>query len=86
MDSLFSLVVLFLAGLDSVFYLWSFNSISSLVQSLQVRRQSLKLALYSQLRNVLMVSVGVSAAWALYGGYLYNSGNRGAMGEGRGRV
>ncbi len=60
------LVVLLLASVDSVFYVWTFSALNNIITSLSVRSQSAKLSLYINFRNILYISLLLIFSWASY--------------------
>lgn len=69
-QSLFSLVIMLLATVDTVFYMWILSSLNNLIITLRSRKQTIKYDLYSQFRVILMACVTLSVLWAVYGGFL----------------
>jgi len=62
----FVLVIIPVAVLDSVFYLWTFMSLYDVVAQLEERRQTVKLQLYRRFIWVLGVCMVLSCGWVLY--------------------
>jgi len=62
----FILVIIPVAILDSVFYLWTFMSLYDVVAQLEERRQTVKLHLYRRFIWVLGTCLLFSCGWVLY--------------------
>jgi len=62
----FILVIIPVAVLDSVFYLWTFMSLYDVVAQLEERRQTVKLQLYRRFIWVLGTCLVLSCVWVLY--------------------
>jgi hypothetical protein len=69
-QSLFSLVIMLLAIVDTTFYLWTISSLNNLLITLRSRKQTAKYDLYNQFRVILVVCISLAVVWAVYGGYL----------------
>jgi Lung seven transmembrane receptor len=65
--TLLSIVMFFLAGVDTAFYCWVFLSINNILQGLAARKKANKYLLYRNFRNVLVVSLFTNCVWLLYG-------------------
>uniref|UniRef100_A0A7S2AS73 GOST seven transmembrane domain-containing protein n=1 Tax=Octactis speculum TaxID=3111310 RepID=A0A7S2AS73_9STRA len=65
MDSLTTLVVL-MSLVDVAFYMWTLQAMLSTIRYLESRKQSVKLQLFRRFRTVLILSVLVSMAYAVY--------------------
>ncbi len=61
-----ALIILLIAAVDTTFYIWIFSSLHNIIVSLTVRKQSVKLNLYTKFRAVLIFSLFFSLGWALY--------------------
>ena len=66
-NTLFSLSVFLLAGVDTTFYCWVFLSINNLLGGLAARKQAAKYILYRNFRVVLFISLIANCVWILYG-------------------
>ena len=66
-DTIFSLVVFFLAAVDTTFYCWVFLSINNILSGLAARKQAAKYILYRNFRHVLILSLFANCCWVLYG-------------------
>ena len=66
-NTLFSLSVFLLAGVDTTFYCWVFLSIDNLLNGLAARKQAAKYILYRNFRTVLFISFLANCVWILYG-------------------
>ena len=75
-----SLLVFFLAAIDTVFYVWIIQSINALLITLAARQQGLKYLLYRNFRAVLFLSLFCAAVWGLYCGIVIFD-NTGANGS-----
>lgn len=73
--NLFAIVVMLLAAVDTTFYMWTINSLNNLIITLQSRRQTAKLLLYTRFRYVLILAVTFAFIWAFYGAYLVSGHN-----------
>ena len=62
----FILVIIPVAVLDSIFYLWTFMSLYDVVAQLEERRQTVKLALYRKFIWVLGTCLFLSCIWVVY--------------------
>ena len=70
-NTLFSLSVFLLAGVDTTFYCWTFLSINNILTGLAVRKQAAKYLLYKNFRTVLFVSLMANCVWVLYGSVIH---------------
>jgi len=70
-----SLLVFFLAVIDTTFYIWIFTSINNLMVSLAVRKQSVKYLLYRNFRAVLFALLFFTCIWAVYGSVFFINDN-----------
>lgn len=61
------------AVLDMVFYFWILQALTTTLNVLKGRNQTMKLQLYTRFRNVLVFSLFLSVLWALYTAYLTTS-------------
>lgn len=62
----FILVIIPVAVLDSIFYLWTFMSLYDVVAQLEERRQTVKLQLYRKFIWVLATCLFLSCVWVIY--------------------
>lgn len=62
----FIMVIIPVAVLDSIFYLWTFMSLYDVVQQLEERKQAVKLQLYRRFIWVLGICLILSCGWVLY--------------------
>jgi hypothetical protein len=62
----FIFVIIPVAVLDSIFYLWTFISLYDVVAQLEERRQTVKLQLYRRFIWVLGICLVFSCVWVLY--------------------
>lgn len=65
MDSL-TVLVLLLALVDIIFYMWILQALMSTISYLERKNQSAKLLLFRRFRCVLIISVLFSLAWSIY--------------------
>lgn len=65
-SSFMTLVVVGLAAVDSMFYIWTFAAVNELIITLTARKQTLKALLYTRFQMVLYVSCILSIVWLLY--------------------
>ena len=65
-SSMMTLVVVGLAAVDSMFYIWTFAAVNELIITLTARKQKLKALLYTRFQMVLYVSCILSVVWLLY--------------------
>ena len=66
MGGFFILVIIPVAVLDSIFYLWTFMSLYDVVAQLEHRRQTEKLQLYRKFIWVLGTCLALSCVWVVY--------------------
>lgn len=69
-QNLFSIVIMLLATIDTVFYMWTISSINSLIITLEARNQNVKLQLYKNFRFALIAAVSFAVLWAVYSSIL----------------
>lgn len=65
-ENLFSLVIMLLAAIDTIFYMWTISSINNLIITLEARKQTMKLQLYKNFRFSLVAALSFAVLWAVY--------------------
>lgn len=69
-ENLFSLVIMLLATIDTIFYMWTISSINNLIVTLEARKQNVKLQLYKNFRFALVAALSFAVLWAVYSSIL----------------
>lgn len=69
-ENLFSIVIMFLATIDTIFYMWTISSINNLIITLEARKQTVKLQLYKNFRFALVAALSFAVLWAVYASIL----------------
>ena len=69
-ENLFSIVIMLLATIDTVFYMWTISSINNLIMTLEARKQTVKLQLYKNFRFALLSALSFAVLWAVYASIL----------------
>ena len=69
-ESLFSIVIMLLATIDTVFHMWTISSINNLIITLEARKQNVKLQLYKNFRFALIAALSFAVLWAVYSSIL----------------
>ncbi len=79
-NDLLSLLLFFIAAIDTTFYIWTITSINNNMATLAAKKQASKYILYRNFRAVLFISLFFSTVWALYGSIVFFDTSRGANG------
>ena len=66
-NDLLSLLLFFIAAIDTTFYIWTITSINNVLITLAAKKQAHKYFLYRNFRAVLFISLFCTAVWALFG-------------------
>lgn len=69
-ENLFSIVIMLLATIDTIFYMWTISSINNLIVTLEARKQTVKLQLYKNFRFALVAALSFAVLWAVYASLL----------------
>lgn len=69
-ENLFSIVIMLLATIDTIFYMWTISSLNNLIITLEARKQNVKLQLYKNFRFALVAALSFAVLWAVYSSIL----------------
>jgi len=79
-NDLLSLLLFFIAAIDTTFYIWTITSINNVLITLAAKKQAHKYFLYRNFRAVLFISLFCTAVWALFGSIVFFDTSKGANG------
>jgi hypothetical protein len=74
---LMALLLLIVAGIDTIVYIWILQSLTALIHGLESRKQDVKALVLKRLRRILCVSLVFAVIWAMYSAYISSGAQTG---------